>query len=252
MKKIKDRKQINDESLALANIGRTYLYMEDFSNAITYLSEAMIIMKKYGNRQAETQVYANLGKAYRRMRSFPESVKFYNRALKYYREISDRSSEAHTLSEMGELYFELNDYKTSRELFTEGLEICRTLKDSVNEVRIQTGFAKLYLKFRDIEKAESYLLNAMELAKSRNAFKELSLICKLYSEMYSLTGNFSESGKYMEQHYDYLKQLNNITEENRGHAIMLGNLHGEIITKENNPDKPEYPSLLEKPVLKFA
>ena len=236
--------------------------MEDYLNAITYLSEAMIIMKRYGNRQAETQVYANLGKAYRRMRNYPDSVKYYNRALKYYREISDRSSVAHTLCEMGELYFELNDFRSSKLLFAEGLEISKEIKDSVNEVRIHTGLARLYVKFHETERAETYLHSAKELAKARNAYKELSLIFKLNSELYGISGDLKSSKENLDKYYYYMKKLSDIAEENRLQALMLGHFHGGInnddtiqnenLTADNLPSENQAAKIYLKPALKFA
>src|SRR4030095_1782468 len=42
-----DEQHLLDESYSLANIGRTYIYMGDFSNAIIYLNEATLIMKRF-------------------------------------------------------------------------------------------------------------------------------------------------------------------------------------------------------------
>ncbi len=224
LKKTQSEKNIIDESFTLANIGRTYIYMEDYSNAITYLSEALIMMKKFGNRQAESQVFSNLGKAFMKMRSFPEAIKYYNRALKYYREISDTSSVSHTLCELGELYFELNDYKSSKQYFIDGLGVSKQINDIVNEVRTNTGLAKLYVKFQDSETASVYLLNAEELAKSRNSYKELSKISKIFSDSYSAIGKKEEAKKSLEMHYEYLRKMINLEEENKINSIMLGHL----------------------------
>ena len=183
--------------------------------------------KNFVRSLAGTQVYSNRGKGVRKMRCYPESIKFYNRALKYYREISDKSSVAHTLSELGELYFELNDYKSSKQYFSEGLELSKEINDVVDEVRINTGLAKLYVKFADTEKAENYLVVAEELAKSRKSYKELSIICKIFSENFSISGKVKESKLFLEKHFSYLKQLNNIAEENKVQAIMLGHIHAE-------------------------
>lgn len=232
LKKTHAEKNIIDESYTLANLGRTYIYMEDYANAITYLTEALIIMKKFGDKQAETQVFSNLGKAYMKMRCYPEAVKYFNRALKYYKEISDTSSVSHTLCELGELYFEINDFKTSKEYFIDGLGLSRQIDDIVNEVRTNTGLAKLYVKFQDGEKASGYLVKAEELAKSRNAYKELSKISKIYSDYYSNSGKRNEARESLEKHYEYLKKIINLEEENKINAIMLGHLSINDNTKD--------------------
>ena len=232
LKETQAAKNVIDESFTLANIGRTYIYMNDFGNAITYLSEAMIIMKKYGNRQAETQVFANLGKAYMKMRCFPEAIKYYNRALKYYREIGDKSSVDHTLCELGELYFELNDYRASKQFFMDGLEVSQKINDIMNVVRINTGLARLYLKFKDTDKALTYLNAAEKLAKAAKSYKDLSKICMVYSENYSISGDFKEAKLFLDKHYKYLEKINNLTESNKIQAIMLGHIKNTEVTKE--------------------
>jgi len=232
LKETQNSENIIDESFTLANIGRTYIYMSDFANAITYLSEAMIIMKKYGNRQAETQVFANLAKAYMKMRCFPEAIKYYNRALKYYKEIGDKSSVDHTLCELGELYFELNDYKTSKQFFMDGLEVSQKINDLMNVVRINTGLARLYLKFRDTEKAMGYLNIAEKMAKTAKSYKDLSKICMIYSENYSISGNFKEAKLFLDKHYKYLEKINNLTETNKIQALMLGHIKDTEVKEE--------------------
>jgi tetratricopeptide (TPR) repeat protein len=203
-----------DESFTLANIGRTYIYMEDYSNAVTYLSEALIIVRKYGNRQAESQIFSNLGKAYIKLRCYPEAIAYMNKALKYYKEISDKSSVSHSLSELGELYFQLNDFITSKRYFTEGLSMALEINDEINEVRNYTGLAGLYIKFMDLDSADKYLEKAAVLAEKRKSYKELSKIFKLLSDGYMAIGKTIESNKYLEMHYDYLKKLIEIEEEN--------------------------------------
>ncbi len=232
LKETQNSKNVIDESFTLANIGRTYIYMSDFANAITYLSEAMIIMKKYGNRQAETQVFANLAKAYMKMRCFPEAIKYYNRALKYYKEIGDKSSVDHTLCELGELYFELNDYKTSKQFFMDGLEVSQKINDIMNVVRINTGLARLYLKFRDTEKAMGFLNTAEKMAKTAKSYKDLSKICMIYSENYSISGNFKEAKVFLDKHYKYLEKINNLTESNKIQALMLGHIKDTEVKEE--------------------
>lgn len=247
LKQTQMNKAVNDEGLALANLGRTYLYMEDFTNAITYLSEALICIKKTGNRQAETQVYANLGKSFRRMKCYPESVKLYNRALKYYKEISDKSSVAHTLCEMGELYFELNDYKSSKEFFNEGLEIAGSSGDEANIARLNTGLAGLYLKFRDTEKAKQYLSSAERPAASRNSLRELMNICKLYSEVYTISGNEKLSGEYMKKYSNYTDEIADFVKECKIQSIML-----EHIGKCGNRFDTKKEKEIFSPALKYA
>lgn len=224
LKKTQAEKNLIDESFTLANIGRRYNYMGEYANAITYLTEAMIIMKKFGNRQAEIQVYSNLGKAYKNMRCFPEAIKYYNRALRYYTEIGDKSSIDHTLCEIGELHLELNDYCGSKKYFFEGLKNSQLSNDKVNLLRINTGLAKLYLKFNDTEKVNDYLRSAEELAISSNSYKDLSNIYKIYSESYNAAGNLKEAKVYMSKYFTYVTRLNNIAEENKIQAIMLGHI----------------------------
>jgi tetratricopeptide (TPR) repeat protein len=152
--------------------------------------------------------------------------------LKYYKQISDTSSVSHTLCELGELYFEINDFKTSKEYFVDGLGISKQIDDIVNEVRTNTGLAKLYVRFHDTDKASGYLSKAEELARSRNAYKELSKIFKIYSDYYNAAGLRNEAKESLEMHYEYLKKIINLEEENKINAIMLGHLSYNNNTKE--------------------
>lgn len=232
LKRTTKSNNVIDQGYTLANMGRTYIYMEEHSNAITYLSEAMIIMKKFGDRQAEIQVYSNLGKAFLKIKNYPMAIKYFNRALKYYKEIGDNSSVAHTTCELGEIYFELNDYISSRSFFTSGLELAVSIKDIVNEVRNMTGLAKLYVRFKDTETAGTFLKKAEVLARHRMSFKELSKIFEIYSQIHTAAGNTKEAKLYISKHYDCLKELVCMDQENRINAIMMGHIKSSNIKKE--------------------
>ena len=224
LKRTDKEKNEMDQSFALANIGRTYIYMEDFSNAVTYLSESIIFIKKFGNVQAESQVYSNLGKAFMKMRCFPEAIKYFNRALRYYKEISDTSSVSHTLCELGELYYILNDFKSCKSLFDESLKLSGIINDAVNEVRVYTGLAKLYLKFRQHDKAFKYLKDAETIAASRNSYKDLGKIYKVFSEIHGSSGNNIEANEALNKYYDCLKKMISIDEENKVQSMLMGHI----------------------------
>lgn len=232
LKRTMKSNNIIDQGYTLANMGRTYIYMEEHSNAITYLSEAMIIMKKFGDRQAEIQVFSNLGKAYLKLRDYPLAIKYFNRALKYYREIGDSSSVSHTLCELGETYFELNDYLSSRKFLNDGLELSIKIKDIINEVRNYTALAKLYVRFLDNETANQYLQKAEELARPRMSFKELSKIFRIYSDIHAAIGNTMEAKLYMSKHYECLKELVCLDQENKINAIMMGYIKSTNFTND--------------------
>lgn len=203
-----------NESFTLANIGRTYIYMDDCTNAITYLSEALILVRKLGNRQAESQIFSNLGKAFMKLRCYPESNTYLNKALKYYREIGDKSSVAHAMSELGELYYHLNDFAASKNYYADGLKASTESNDEVNEARNCIGLASLYIKFMDLTKADEYLKRAIVLSEKRKSYKELAKIFKLLSDGYMAAGKDEEASQYLEMHYDYMKKLINLEEEN--------------------------------------
>jgi tetratricopeptide (TPR) repeat protein len=202
--------------------------MYDNANAITYLTEALMIMRRSGNRQAESQIYSNMGKSYKLMRYFPEAIKYFNRTLKYYTEIGDKSSVGHTLCEIGELYLELNDFCTSKKYFLEGLENSKAIDDNVNILRINIGLAKLYLKFKDEDRVSVYLNAAESLARSANSYKNLSSIYKIYSENYTIAGKLKEAKQFFNKYVEYFNKLNNIDEENKLQALILGHIKAGV------------------------
>lgn len=234
------RHELN-ESFTLANIGRTYIYMDDCSNAITYLSEALILIRKLGNRQAESQIFSNLGKAFMRLRCFPEANTYLNKALKYYKEIGDKSSVAHAMSELGELYYHLNDFAASKNYYADGLKNSIEIDDEVNEARNCIGLASLYIKFMDLNKADEYLKRAIVLSEKRKSYKELAKIFKLLSDGYMAVGKDEESNQYLEMHYDYMKKLITLEEENSLKVFTATqNFHTSDNFKPEQMEKSEY------------
>ena len=51
-----------------------------------------------------------------------------------------------------------------------------------------------------------------------------SKISKIFSDSYSAAGKKAEAKKSLEKHYEYLRKMINLEEENKIHSIMLGHL----------------------------
>ena len=189
-----------DQSYTLGNMGVSFSQLDDNVNAVVYLSEAIIILKKTGNVQAMSTIHKYLGNAYKKLQSYSLAIPYYYKSLKYSREINDKSAAANILNEFGELYFNLKDY------FNESLKISIEINDEIHQVKNYTCLAKLYILFNDMDRVTTFLNKAIELAKIRKAYKELSGLYKLYSSALKRNGDYKNSAELQDEYNDYEKK----------------------------------------------
>jgi len=77
-----------------------------------------------------------------------------------------------------------------------------------------------------------FLNTAEKMAKTAKSYKDLSKICMIYSENYSISGNFKEAKVFLDKHYKYLEKINNLTESNKIQALMLGHIKDTEVKEE--------------------
>lgn len=211
-----------DKSFTLANIGISYMHLQDFDNAVTYLTEALINLRKIGNRQGEANVFSNLGLVCHRMGKLQEALTYFTKALRYYKETGDKSSVSKELYNMGELYFDLRDFIAAKKSHLEGLQVAIQIHDEVYEARNYVGLAKIYLRFGDAQLVSDFLDKAASLALKRKDYRNLTIIYKMHGHNSKNSGRNEEAAIYIDRANEYVKKAIDTEEERKLRSFNEG------------------------------
>jgi tetratricopeptide (TPR) repeat protein len=79
------------QAATLSNLGSAHQKMGDFSKAIEYYEQALILSREIGDRKAEVTIISNLGSVYEKIGDLIRATDFYEHALLLSREIDSRS-----------------------------------------------------------------------------------------------------------------------------------------------------------------
>ncbi len=139
-----DNKAINKQkSIALSNLGLTYLNKSDFKNAIKYFNNSLLIETslKNGDRQAELNSYLAL--VYKNRNELYESLRYYDISLKIYQDLEAKDKESSTLQSIASVYNLKGDYEKS-------LAYYKKCEDLLVSNSNKNESAKLNLNYGDV------------------------------------------------------------------------------------------------------
>jgi tetratricopeptide (TPR) repeat protein len=112
----------------LGNLGQAYLNLGQYSKAIEFLQQSLMISQEIGDRKGEANSLVNLGNAYGNLMQDSKASEFYQQALIINKEIGDREGEGTTLSNIGILFFETDEFAKATEALLDSVEALESLR----------------------------------------------------------------------------------------------------------------------------
>jgi len=117
----------------LGVIGQVYLGLCDYPKALEYLEKALVIAREVGDKDGEGAHLGRIGQIYQFYGDYPMALKTLEEALAIAREIRYRIGEGAHLGRIGQVYQSLGDYSKALEYFEKALAIAREIGDRYNE-----------------------------------------------------------------------------------------------------------------------
>ncbi len=193
-----------DLSVVLTNLGATYEYLGDYSQALRHLEEAVQVGERY-QKAGSTQgtIYNALGLIYVKLGRFPEGLAFYQRALAYHRGQANSYGETASLINIGAVYKEMEDSARAASHFNQALTIAEREGRIAQQIAILNDLGQLHTG----EQAEAYYQRALELEKTApNALTRQIVLSNLADTWYGL-GRSEEAEKLAIDVSEELKRL---------------------------------------------
>jgi tetratricopeptide (TPR) repeat protein len=153
------------EGAAYANLGIAYVSQGYFSKAIEYHTQHLAIAKEVGDRAGEGKAYGNLGNAYRTLGDFSKAIEYHTQRLAIAKEVGDRAGEGAAYGNLGIAYRSLGDFNKAIEYHAQRLVIAKEMGDRAGEGRAYGNLGNTYESLGDFNKAIEHHAQDLAIAK---------------------------------------------------------------------------------------
>jgi tetratricopeptide (TPR) repeat protein/DNA-binding CsgD family transcriptional regulator len=141
------------QSQALNDIGQTYLLLEDYENAKSFLERGLKKSMEANSRSISGTIYTNLGKLQIAMKEPEKSLEYFQKALGIQNKLKETRKQIITKNQIGNAYNKMNQPRLAIPILTEVIAI----SDSID--------SKSTLRYAYSYRSESYkLMNNYKMA----------------------------------------------------------------------------------------
>lgn len=151
---------------ALLGLGVVMRQRGHYDEAVTMLTEALVLYEQEGNQPEVATALTRLGGVAYLRRNFPEALAAWKKALAIRRAIGDREGEGSSLLNIAQVYTSMGDYGAALPLLHQALDIQRTVGNRWWENAVWNALGIIALTVGDYAEARRCLTTAERLSAS--------------------------------------------------------------------------------------
>ncbi|MDX2241599.1 MAG: tetratricopeptide repeat protein [Leptolyngbyaceae cyanobacterium bins.302] len=150
---------------ALHNMGVVHDELGQYSEALKFYAQALVIRKNIEDRAGEAATLNNMGLVYQEQQQYSTALKYYQNSLALRRTAEDRPGEATTLNNIGLVHEKLGQPALGIEPIQQALAIFRELGDKANEGNTLDSLGTIYTSLGQFDKALQAYQQALGLLR---------------------------------------------------------------------------------------
>ncbi|HEY9805495.1 MAG TPA: tetratricopeptide repeat protein, partial [Candidatus Obscuribacterales bacterium] len=154
------------QAATLNNIGRVYVSVGKYDQALKLHQQALAIYQELGDRAGEATTQNNLGQVYDHQKQPDQALKFYQQALQLYKQVGDRTGEGVALSNLGHAYEQQGQNAQALKFYQQALAVHREVGDRVNEGVTLSSIGRILHRSGQHSEAEKTLRQAIGILES--------------------------------------------------------------------------------------
>ena len=183
---------VDDENFAanaLNSLGDVENQLNNYEQAIIYLTEANAIFNKNGNRFFELLTLINLANAYSGKEDYPKCLEINRKGLDLAQELENKGHEAQLWGNYGNAFEELNQLEKAVDCQKKSIEIFLELGNKISILYPYVNIGNLYRKLNKFEQSKHYLDLVIAEARRNDLHQLLALAYEFRSNLNEARNN---------------------------------------------------------------
>lgn len=183
---------VDDENFAanaLNSLGDVENQLNNYDQAIIYLSEANAIFNKNENRFFELLTLINLANAYSGKKDYQKTLEINRKGLDLAQELENKGHEAQLWGNYGNAFEELNQLEKAVDCQKKSIEIFLELGNKISILYPYVNIGNLYRKLNKFEQSKHYLDLVIAEARRNDLHQLLALAYEFRSNLNEARNN---------------------------------------------------------------
>ncbi|MCU1268326.1 MAG: hypothetical protein JWM21_4644 [Acidobacteria bacterium] len=149
-----------DDKRMMIDLGNTYFLLGDFSEALTYLQQALESFEPQSLDAAES--HEDLGRVYSSLGEYAAAIQHLQSAIPIYERVGNPQEAARSRALLGQVYQHQGQPELARKYYEDSLIAFQALSDQLNQAAIHYSLGRLDLQGGQIDRAENHLRQSIE------------------------------------------------------------------------------------------
>ncbi|XP_078370596.1 uncharacterized protein LOC144654339 isoform X2 [Oculina patagonica] len=192
---------------------RAYCLISDYTNAIKYGRELLVIYNKSGEKGLEGKLRLQLAKLYHRQSNHFEAAKVGATALKIFTEIGERDGEASCYGTLGTVFLSVGENVKAEDNLGKALTIKKEIGDRIGEASCYENLGKTFHSLGEYSKAKDYMEKALAMKKYLGDKKGEATSYGELGNIYLFLGEYLKSEEYLKKAIAIRKEIGDRTGE---------------------------------------
>ncbi|MBC1236886.1 tetratricopeptide repeat protein [Nostoc sp. 2RC] len=203
----------SDVADTLRMLGKTYLYLANYPEALNLLNQALIIERTIGYKSNIRDTLNTLGAVYNNLSQYSQAIKFYHEALAINQALNDKEGTLSTLKNIADIYQSQSKYSEALKYYNQSLAISREIGNLKYLAFNFNGIGTVYYLTGNYYQALDYYQQSLVFAKTANNLEVQSASLNNIGLVYSRLGQYDTAIKYYQQTIEIQKRIGDKTGE---------------------------------------
>ncbi|MDJ0712668.1 MAG: tetratricopeptide repeat protein [Prochloraceae cyanobacterium] len=215
---------LRKQGKTMSNLASAYYSLGEYSKAIDYYQQRLILSRSLGDRYGEGKTLNSLGRVYYELGKYTKALGLYKQSLAIADEIKIPQGQAVTLTNLGQIYAALGDYSRGINYYQHSVTIARKIGESDLEMRSLAYMAIAYKERGQLHKAIDYFKRSLKLAREIGDREIETISLNNIGIIYYELKQYDTAIKYQEKYLDLAKKRG--TQKQQAESLdNLGNIY---------------------------
>ncbi len=184
-------RDVKGVALSHNSMGHVYLRKGRFAASGDQLFSALKMFQEARDRSGAALVYYNLADLFRCKENYQMARHYLDRSMRIARQIGEESRTADCLLLSGKLHLDQSDWPKADQSLSQAARILKNGRNLPAEAELALAQAELCVGTEDLPGAEQHLKQVGQFAESSGSAWLEALLCRVWAELYRLSGDES-------------------------------------------------------------